>query len=97
MTDYLTSPIPVLYPKGYMPMMYLKILEKHLCVVNPVYEECLDTNEIAHGILYLQQMQTHALWRDVKVHKGTSLNQVKPVRVLDTPMKKKFFYGLLEE
>ena len=76
---------------------YLKILEKHLCAVNPVYEECLDTNEIAHGILYLQQMQTHALWRDVKVHKGTSLNQVKPVRVLDTPMKKKFFYGLLEE
>lgn len=75
---------------------YLKILEKHLCAVNPVYEECLDTNEIAHGILYLQQMQTHALWRDVKVHKGTSLNQVKPVRVLDTSMKK-FFYGLLKE
>ena len=46
---------------------------------------------------YLQQMQTRALWRDLKVHKGTSLNQVKPVRVLDTPMKKKFFYGLREE
>ena len=76
---------------------YLKILEKHLGEVNPVYKECFDTNEIAHGLLYLQQMQTHALWRDIKVHKGTSLNQVKPVRVLDTPIKKKFFYGLLEE
>ncbi len=76
---------------------YLRILEKHLGEVNPVYKECVDTNEIAHAVLYLQQMQTHALWREVRVHKGTSLNQVKPVRVLDTPMKQKFFYGLREE
>ena len=76
---------------------YRQILEKHLGEVNPVYKECLDTNEIAPALLYLQQMQTHALWRDVKVHKGTSLNQVKPVRVLDTPVKKDFFYKLREE
>ena len=75
---------------------YLRILEKHLGEVNPVYKECVDTNEIDHAILYLQQQQTHALWRDVRVRKGTSLNQVKPVRVLDTPMKKNFFYRMLE-
>ena len=76
---------------------YRQILEKHLYEVNPVYKECRDTTEIAPAVLYLQQQQTHALWRDLKVHKGTSLNQVKPVRVLDTPMKMKFFYGLREE
>ena len=76
---------------------YRAVLEKHLGEINPVYKECIDTNEITHGVLYLQQQQTHALWRDLKVHKGTSLNQVKPVRVLDTPMKKKFFYALREE
>ncbi|MBE6725779.1 MAG: GH3 auxin-responsive promoter family protein [Ruminococcaceae bacterium] len=76
---------------------YLQILEKHLGEVNPVYKECVDTNEIAHAVLYLQQMQTHALWREMRVMKGGSINQVKPVRVLDTPMKKKFFYGLREE
>ena len=76
---------------------YRQILERHLFEVNPVYKECIDTHEIAHATLYLQQMQTHALWRDIKLHKGTSLNQVKPVRVLDTPVKKNFFYGLLEE
>ena len=76
---------------------YLRILEKHLGEVNPVYKECVDTNEIAHAVLYLQQMQTHALWREMRVMKGGSINQVKPVRVLDTPMKKKFFYGLREE
>lgn len=53
--------------------------------------------EVAHAVLYVRQMQTHALWRDVKVHNGTSLNQVKPVRVPDTPMKKKFFCKLREE
>lgn len=76
---------------------YLQVLEKHLGAINPVYKECVDTNEIDHAVLYLQQQQTHALWRDIKVHKGTSLNQVKPVRVLDTPMKMKFFYSLREE
>ena len=74
-----------------------EIFEKHLGDVNPVYKEELDTNEIAHGVLFLQQAPTHALWRELKVHKGGSLNQVKPVRVLDTPMKKKFFYALREE
>ncbi len=75
---------------------YRRILEKHLGEVNPVYAECVVTNEIDHAVLYLQQQQTHALWRDVRMHKGTSLNQVKPVRVLDTPMKKDFFYALRE-
>ena len=75
---------------------YLAVLEKHLGEINPVYKECVDTNEISHAVLYLQQMQTHALWRDMKVIKGTSLNQVKPVRVLDTPRKKEFFYKLRE-
>ncbi|MCR5088494.1 MAG: GH3 auxin-responsive promoter family protein [Oscillospiraceae bacterium] len=75
---------------------YHQILEKHLGEVNPVYKECLDTTEIDRAVLYLQQQQTHALWREIRVHKGTSLNQVKPVRVLDTPVKMKFFYGLRE-
>lgn len=76
---------------------YRQILEKHLYDVNPVYKECRDTTEIAPAILYLQQAQTHALWRDLKVLKGGSSNQVKPVRVLDTPMKKNFFYKMIEQ
>lgn len=76
---------------------YRRILEKHLGEVNPVYKECRDTTEISEPKIFLSQLQTHALWRDVKVIKGTSLNQVKPVRVLDTPMKQKFFYALIEE
>ncbi len=76
---------------------YGLILEEYLGQINPVYKECLDTNEIAHAVLYLQQPQTHALWRDFKMMQGTSVNQVKPVRVLDTPQKKDFFYKLRQE
>ena len=48
-------------------------------------------------LVLIQQQQTHALWREMKLARGSSANQVKPVRVLDVPMKQKFFFGLLEE
>ncbi len=53
---------------------YLRILEKHLGTINPVYKECIDTNEITYAVLYLQQMQTHALWREMRVLKSGSVN-----------------------
>ena len=46
--------------------------------------------------LLIQQRETHALWREFKLHKGSSGNQVKPVKILDAPIKQKFFFGLLE-
>ena len=37
--------------------------------------------------LRVSQIETHALYRDIMIGKGVSSNQLKPVRVLDTPMK----------
>ena len=48
-------------------------------------------------LILIQQQETHALWRDFKIMKGSSANQVKPVRVLDVPIKQKFFLNLVEE
>lgn len=76
---------------------YAEMLDGILGSINPVYKECVDTKEIDHLTLYLQQQQTHALWREMKMMKGASANQVKPVRVLDTPQKKNFFYKLREK
>ena len=57
--------------------------------------------KVRHGIsmplVLIQEQQTHALWREYKMMTGSSGNQVKPVRVLDTPVKQKFFLGLVEE
>ena len=51
---------------------------------------------IGHPVVLIQQQQTHALWREYKLYKGASQNQVKPVRILDSPQKEKFFFGLIE-
>ena len=61
------------------------------------YSICRYDGSIGHPVVLLQQPETHALWREFKIYKGASPNQVKPVRILDTPQKEKFFFGMLEE
>ena len=76
---------------------YSEKFEEILCDVNPEYAVCRYDRSIGDPLVLLQQQQTHAFWRELKMHKGTSSNQVKPVRVLDVLPKQKFFFGLLEE
>ena len=45
----------------------------------------------------VQQKDSHALYREVMVLRGTSENQLKLVRVLDTPFKQHFFLKMVEE
>ena len=35
--------------------------------------------------------------QDLLIYKGASANQIKPVHVIDNPVKEKFFFGLAEE
>ena len=76
---------------------YARIFEEKLRKANVEYAVCRDDRSIGHPVVLLQQQQTHALWREYKIYKGASPNQVKPVRILDTPQKEKFFFGMLEE
>ena len=76
---------------------YARIFEEKLCKANLEYATCRYDRSIGHPVVLLQQPQTHALWREFKIYKGSSPNQVKPVRVIDTPQKEKFFFGMLEE
>ena len=76
---------------------YARIFEEKLCYANVEYSTCRYDRSIGHPVVLLQQPQTHALWREFKIYKGSSPNQVKPVRILDSPQKEKFFFGMLEE
>ena len=76
---------------------YSRIFEEKLRHANVEYAVCRDDRSIGHPVVLLQQQQTHALWREFKICKGASPNQVKPVRILDVPQKEKFFFGMLEE
>ena len=74
-----------------------KMLGEILSDVNVEYKFFADVRgSIATPLVLIQQQETHALWREYKLMKGSSSNQVKPVRILDVPMKQKFFFSLIE-
>lgn len=76
---------------------YGKMFNEILSEVNPEYDFFGNKRgSIDTPLVLIQQQETHALWREFKMMKGSSSNQVKPVRILDVPMKQKFFFGLVE-
>ena len=76
---------------------YAELFEDKLSKANVEYAISRGDRSIGYPVVLLQQPQTHALWREFKIFKGASPNQVKPVRILDVPQKEKFFFGMLEE
>ena len=75
---------------------YREVIEEKLMQANPSYGEKIRTGILGKTELIFVQQQTYQLYRDMMIMKGVSQNQLKPVRVIDTPMKLKFFYGLRE-
>ncbi len=77
---------------------YSELFENILCDVNLEYNFASKVrHDVGKPLVLIQQQETHALWREYKLMKGSSTNQVKPVRVLDVPIKQKFFLSLVEE
>lgn len=85
------TPMDVSKQKEYSQLFNKIIREK-----NKEYGVVEDRGSLDKPLVLIQQRETHALWREFKLHKGSSSNQVKPVRILDAPIKQKFFFGLLE-
>ena len=73
------------------------VLDAKMGQANPSYGDKVRTGVLAPMELVLIQQQTYQLYRDLMIMKGTSANQLKPVRIIDTPMKERFFFGLKEE
>ena len=72
-------------------------LDEKLGDANPAYKYTRSSNELAPAVVMLLQPQTNSLWRDMMIYKGISPNQIKPVRVIDTPVKEKFFLNLTQK
>ncbi len=76
---------------------YREIAESKLGIANPSLGSKLADGTLGPvGIQFVQQ-QTYYLYRDLMILRGTSENQLKPVRVIDTPIKEKFFFALTDE
>ena len=75
---------------------YAEAFNRIIRQVNKEYAVVEDRGSLAKPLVFIQQQETHALWRDYKLTTGSSSNQVKPVRMVDNPVKQRFFFGLLE-
>jgi len=76
---------------------YRDVIEAKMMQANPSYGDKIRNGVLAPAELYFLQQQTYMLYRDVMAMKGVSANQLKPVRVIDTPVKHRFFFGLIEK
>lgn len=75
---------------------YRDLIEQLLGEANPSFGAKIRTGVLGRTRLCITQQQTYMLYRDLMIMKGVSPNQLKPVRVIDTPMKERFFFNLLE-
>lgn len=76
---------------------YTDLIEEKLSIANPSFGTKVKNGILGKTKLYFEQQETYALYRDLMIIRGISGNQLKPVRVIDTPMKKRFFSGLVEK
>jgi len=74
-----------------------KIMHEKLCDANPDLRFAEDEGLLAATEVVFLQPQTFALYRDLQVMRGASRNQVKPVRLIDTPEKERFFFALIDK
>lgn len=70
---------------------YAEAFEEMLREVNSMYRFYEGNNLIDPPVILCQRKGTHDEWREARVRAGASVDQVKPVRILDTDEKKEFF------
>ncbi len=75
---------------------YSEAFRRIMREVNKEYADVEDCGSLDKPVILIQQQQTHAFWREFKIQKGSSPNQVKPVRILDASIKERFFLSLVE-
>lgn len=75
---------------------YRQVIEQRLGEANPSFGAKVKSGVLGRTKLCITQQETYMLYRDMMIMKGVSQNQLKPVRVIDTPMKERFFFNLLE-
>lgn len=75
---------------------YRAIVEEKLGTANPSLGAKVKDGTLRPTDIKFVQQETYYLYRDMMVMRGTSENQLKPVRVIDTPAKERFFFALID-
>ncbi|MCR5747358.1 MAG: GH3 auxin-responsive promoter family protein [Lachnospiraceae bacterium] len=70
------------------------VADRFLRNINQSYSKYRDQGIIEAPLVYFLEFQTFALFRDMQIAEGASPSQIKPLRIIDTPKKERFFYAL---
>jgi hypothetical protein len=76
---------------------YRRILEKKISAANPSVGSKIESGTLSPCELNFLQPQTYYLYRDLQIMRGSSENQLKPIRIIDTPEKRNFFFALFDK
>ncbi|MEG0217644.1 MAG: GH3 auxin-responsive promoter family protein, partial [Raoultibacter sp.] len=74
-----------------------RVTDEELRAGNIDMEDMTEDGTFAPASVRILHEQTYQLWRDMRVVHGASPNQIKPVHIIDTDQKKKFFYALVDD
>ncbi len=85
------------FKKGKDLARFRDILEEKLALANPSLGKKVKEGILSPSVLHLLQSETFALYRDLMVMRGISANQLKPVRLIDTIVRQKFFFALIDD
>ncbi len=76
---------------------YNALFEEKLCKGNVSVEPLIKSGALGHPEVLFLKKGTYDDYREVLRKRGANLNQVKPIKVIDTEEKKDFFFAHVEE
>ena len=76
---------------------YNQQFEKYLCQGNVSVEPLIKSGALGHPEVKFLKKGTYDEYREVLRSRGANLNQVKPLKVIDTDEKRDFFFSHIEE
>ncbi len=76
---------------------YAEIFNDKLSIANPSYGAKVENGTLAPLTVKFVQPETYLLHKELQAAKGVAMSQIKPVRIIDTPMKHGFFNALLDD
>ena len=60
------------------------------------FKDMLEGGELGFVKAHVLQDETNQLWIDMRVAHGKTVNQIKPVHIIDTDQKQRFFFALID-
>ena len=83
-------------PEGLKPKEIRFVLEQNLAKANPSMGDKVKKGICGPIKLNFLEEESYNLYKDLMISKGAASSQIKPVRVINNAIQRKFFFGLTE-